>query len=354
MLTTKIPFDPLKAQNTFRQPSNPGLILAQVGTGLAKEDDPITRIKGMGRFVPGDPRLRVAELLLDVKNGKTGEYFYKELGTIGKNKPEVNMLMVNAVKTSIAEIGGDMLLEKFLGARFEGRQGTPVEALIGTYRRDLTNKAIAEVIKDPKIRALAARTNSRVFLAFVGKWASQSPQDFTFSGDIDFSFVGGNAELIIAMRDLFDTIIVRETNGLTMKQLDSFATAHGLCHLRCLSGRGGPAVRRRRDCEGKGLAGSFSTRAGMTWIPTPGTEAILQSLLEESVVEANKRDGIVDNRVDLFRKARRAHQYHDGADDLHGDDPSPRARYHLAQRELPGPGHHREGLQIPLPEQCPP
>jgi len=125
--------DRVSPLNISDQPSNPGLILAQVGPGPAgKEEDPRERIRGIGRFVPGDPQMRVAELLLDVKNGRTGEYFYKELGKIGKNNPDVNMLLVNSVKTAIGQIGGDMLLEQFLGRRFNSRQGTPVEALIGT------------------------------------------------------------------------------------------------------------------------------------------------------------------------------------------------------------------------------
>jgi hypothetical protein len=286
--------------NTSDQPSNPGLILAQAGSGPAgKEEDPRERIRGIGRFVPGDPQMRVAELLLDVKNGRTGEYFYKELGKIGKNNPDVNMLLVNSVKTAIGQIGGDMLLEKFLGRRFEGRQGTPVEALIGTYRRDLTNKAIAEVIKDSKIRTLAMRTNSRVFLAFVGKWASQSPQDFTFSGDIDFSFVGGNPELIIAMRDLFDSIIMRETGGLTMKQLDSFATAHGFATSDVYRGEAGRQYGDDEIVKGK-VSRILFDEGRYDLDSDTGKEAILQSLLEESVVEAGKRDGIVDKTLSIY------------------------------------------------------
>jgi hypothetical protein len=294
-------FESFKTIHDAQGVPRPAWVLAQAGgSGAAKgEEDPISRIQGIGRFVPGDPRLRIAELLLDVKNGRTGEYFYKELGRIGKNNPDINMLMVNSVKTSIGEIGGDMLLDQFLGRRFEGRQGTPVEALIGTYRRDLTNKAIAEVIKDSKIRTLAMRTNSRVFLAFVGKWASQSPQDFTFSGDIDFSFVGGNPELIMAMRDLFDAIIVRETGGLTMKQLDSFATAHGYATSDVYRGEAG---RKYGDDEiVKGRASRILFDQGRYDLNSDtGAEAILQSLLEESVVEASKRDGIADKTLSIF------------------------------------------------------
>ncbi len=282
------------------RPSEPGLFLAQAGSaGPREKEDPMQTIRGIGRFVPGDPRLRVAQLLLDVKNGKTGEYFYRELGKIGKNDPGVNMALVNSVKTAIGEIGGDALLEQFLGRRFEGRQGTPVETLILSYRRDLTKKAILEVIRDPKIRSLAAKTRSRVFLAFVGKWATQSPMDFTFSGDIDFSFVGGNAELILAMRDLFDAIIVRETDGLTMKQLDSFATAHGFATSDVYVGEAGRKYGDDEIVKGKVSRIDFE-QGGFVLDAAEGAEAILQSILEEAILEAGKRGGLLDKSVDIF------------------------------------------------------
>jgi hypothetical protein len=291
--------DPSKALTVSQARPAPGSTPTQVRPGITKQDDPITTIRGIGRFVPGDPRLRVAELLLEVKNGKTGEYFFRELGKIGAGNPAVDMGLVNRVKTDIGEIGGDTLLNRFLGARFPGRQGTPVETLIGTYRRDLTNKAIAEVIKNPKIRALAARTNSRVFLAFVGKWASQMAVDITFSNDIDFSFVGGNGELIVAMRNLFNDIIVRDTDGLTMKQLDSLATAHGFATSDVYMGEAG---RRYGDDEiGKGKVSRIDFDKGAYVLNShAGMEAIFQSLVEESAIEARKQGGFGDGTVDIF------------------------------------------------------
>lgn len=217
------------AAPTGARAQHPSASFGWRGSQDAAADDSLfqkfPQLKGVSRFKPGDPHLAIAEALLKVKEGgMTPEQFFMRLGELrdARGNP-VSMRDVISVKTQIEKAGGRDLLDHFLGERFAAG-GSPVEQKLLQARRKVTIEALQHVARKFSGHPLAQ--GSRVFLAPVGKWATQDDAALTFSGDIDASLVSGNAELIRLMRDEFARYL-RERTKLTMTQIDSIITAHG-------------------------------------------------------------------------------------------------------------------------------
>ncbi len=144
--------------------------------------------------------------------------FFRDLSRLELKNP---MVVLNDTKRLLNERG---LADDCLGPKSPGG-ATEVESLLLGYRRDVTLEAIRRSIADVS-RQFPPGDLGKVYLVKIGKWANQSPNEFTFAGDIDFTYLTSVREVGLALRDAFDRAIF-ECTGLTMAQLDSLATAHG-------------------------------------------------------------------------------------------------------------------------------
>lgn len=197
---------------------------------------PVPTVKGLsepdwGESGPALQRLsydqrQMANLLRQANNAlaagtpahEVARQFYAELAKLGLKEPLVEL---NRLKTRLLELG---LADAALGKRFAAG-GTPVERALLVYRRDLTLEAIRAAVAEVG-RRFGGDTGT-VFLAKIGKWAVQDPDQFVLAGDIDFSFVGARPEVILALRDIYAAEMKKRSGGLDMVGIDSLATAHG-------------------------------------------------------------------------------------------------------------------------------
>ncbi|MCX5813815.1 MAG: hypothetical protein NT178_14900 [Proteobacteria bacterium] len=201
-------------------------LYAQTGpAGAAKDDrDPIqVKLLGSPRFVNAPKDVAIARMLLSVKNGSLSpEGFFKGLGNTGGNMKDVIR-----VKTSLNNEG---LGSEFLGEHY-GEGGTRVEEKLLSWRRAQTEAAIKDVIK-------GRSSNSSVFVAYVGSWVGQPSTALKFEGDIDFSFVSRDTNIISALKSAFEAKLMERT-GLSSQAIDSVCTAHGKAGLEVYIGQHG-------------------------------------------------------------------------------------------------------------------
>jgi len=191
-----------------------------------KKDDRdavLVKLQGSPKFVNTPNDVAIARMLLGVKNGSLGpEAFFRGLSNAGSNMKDVIR-----VKTNLQNEG---LGSEFLGEKYnEG--GTPVEKGLLSWRKKQTELAIKEIIK-------GRNSNSSVFIAYVGSWVIQPPAALKFEGDIDFSFVSRDTNIISALKDAFETKI-KELTGLSSQAIDSVCTAHGKAGLEVYIGQHG-------------------------------------------------------------------------------------------------------------------
>jgi len=201
-------------------------LYAQTGSaGTAKDNrDPIMiKLQGSSRFANAPKDVAIARMLLGVKNGSlTPEGFFKGLGNTGGNMKDVIR-----VKTSLNNEG---LGSEFLGEHY-GEGGTRVEEKLLSWRRAQTEAAIKDVIK-------GRSSNSSVFVAYVGSWVGQPSTALKFEGDIDFSFVSRDTNIISALKSAFEARLTERT-GLSSQAIDSVCTAHGKAGLEVYIGQHG-------------------------------------------------------------------------------------------------------------------
>ena len=190
--------------------------------------------------VPGvDTRVAIARNFLKVRNGiMSGETFYKQLGRLPMfdNKEPRHALML--VKRDIGEFFGtseeSFGQEFFFGRRLEtttkdGRKvggSTEVERAILTERRKIVFDAVERVLRDFAGRNIKGNKKYSVYLAEIGGWAKELPQEMKLAGDIDFSFLCGDVEIAMALKQAYDSYIFSRY-GMTPEQMDIPATAHG-------------------------------------------------------------------------------------------------------------------------------
>ncbi len=276
-----------------------------------EEERLIDRLTGLLRCTKSDPRMRIARLLQDMRkqvgninadefmqaysrNGseKTAEIdaaalkFFQELGRMQQNgtipsgaADPIPMLLVNEVKSQLLAYGGVDFTAEFLGQGFRGKNGSPVEAALLGFRRKVTLEGIQHVARLFR----GQQDFGRLFLAFVGSWVSQDVTDFTISGDIDFSFVGGNRELLIKMRDAFNAFIQSRT-GMDMRSIDSLCTAHGDATPDVYVGDAGRVY--GDDAIAGGDVAEFDLRNGTIDpynLNVDGMTAIAQTLIEKGI-----------------------------------------------------------------------
>ena len=221
------------------------------------------------------------QLDLGMPPNEVARQFYTDLAKLGLKDP---LVQLNKLKTELQKIG---LADSTLGARFEHAAGTPVERALLVYRRDLTLEAIRAAVAEVG-RRFGPETGT-VFLAKIGKWAVQHPDQFVFAGDIDFSFVGARPEVILALRDVYAEQIRQRSGGLDMVGIDSLATAHGFAEHHVYIGVQGrkfadDAMRamdegvERIDFRDPEATGTSRAQA------VPGEQALFEIVLEETAL----------------------------------------------------------------------
>ena len=194
-----------------------GLYAQTSPAGATKDDrDPVlVKLLGTQKFANVPKDVTIAKMLLDVKKGRLSpEGFFKGLANTGSTMKDVIK-----VKTSLNNEG---LGGEFLGEHY-GEGGTPVEEKLLNWRRTQTEAVIKDVIK-------GRSSNSSVFVAYVGSWVGQPSTALKFEGDIDFSFVSRDTNIISALKNAFEAKLMERT-GLSSQAIDSVCTAHGKAGL---------------------------------------------------------------------------------------------------------------------------
>lgn len=176
-------------------------------------NDPVVKLMGMSGVKRADPQIRIAELFLQVRDGKIdGVEFFTRLADVPGGMKEVR-----EVRTAIQKAG---LADAFLGSKYGGG-GTIVEKTVLEHRRRVTERLIQETVRSTSV-------NSSVFVAKVGKWATQAAEAMTFDGDIDFSFIAADMRDAKRLKDRFDALLRDELKmAAEARGADVVATAHG-------------------------------------------------------------------------------------------------------------------------------
>ena len=143
--------------------------------------------------------------------------FYTEASQYNLPSP---LIELGRLRTRLYELG---LADAVLGAKFpEG--GTPVERALLVYRRDLSltcARDAAQELTDKKDKVAG-----KIYLAKLGKWASQKPEALTLSSDLDLCFIGSKVEGLPALRDRFSSLL-RERSGLSLVANDKVVSTKG-------------------------------------------------------------------------------------------------------------------------------
>ncbi|NTV95964.1 MAG: hypothetical protein HGA75_11205, partial [Thiobacillus sp.] len=212
-----------------------------VGDVAAAKDQPeddkeAVRMEGLARTL-GMPDLdaRIARMLYEVNTGKrTPKRFYEGLRDAG-----AKMTDVIRVRKTLVDHPDQSFTRQVMGPTFS-ENGTPVEKTLLTWRRDQTKAAIDEVVRQFVDAGRIPANGFELIISHVGKWANQSDNSLTFTGDIDFSFVSNDTALAEAMKEAYLKAIQRRT-GLDQIAIDSVCTAHGKAGLEVYIGRHGMA-----------------------------------------------------------------------------------------------------------------
>ena len=261
-------------------------VYAQTPPPTAQSDDrsdPIVRLVGSSGIKLEAPQIRVAQLFLAARAGPMdGAEFFARLADIPAGMKEVR-----EVRTAIQHAG---LADAFLGPKFTGG-GTPVEKLALEHRRRVTERVILEALT-------SMPAGSSVFVAKVGKWATQAAEAMTFDGDIDFSFISADMRVAQKLKKTFDRLL-REELGLAAAAhgADVVATAHGQGDEEVYTGEEGQGyaeqaleeAERKAQAEGKDVVFIERAEAGTLTRSSMSLMRATVSLERDLVVERSAR-----------------------------------------------------------------
>jgi regulation of enolase protein 1 (concanavalin A-like superfamily) len=250
----------------------------QTDESVQEEEPSIRTLMGFARFKADPKNVALAKLLLNFnKSAKTEtdclEFFTKMADM------EASMFDLIRVKRDILQHSIDHpgLQKQFFGDIFP-EFGSTVEKPLLEFRRKVTMDGIQHVLQQFKGRI----PGGTIWLAEIGKWATQDSRAMTFSGDIDFSFVSNDMALTAEMKRVFEAYIKKVT-GLTTIALDSVCTAHGRAGPEVYITHAGQAY--GQDAMEKGLLKQiFLDEGRLAAQPSAGDLAILAMSLEASGV----------------------------------------------------------------------
>ncbi|MBN1568442.1 MAG: PASTA domain-containing protein [Acidobacteria bacterium] len=172
-----------------------------------------------------DPKVAVANLLLDFKHGHlSAQDFYKKLSLIELPKEPRFFLM--ELKTEVETYRGTEGVRYLFGDSYKGGS-TYVEHKLLSWRRDFVYETIKDVVAEFRGRNVIDGFEYKVFLAEIGGWAKENWDQMKLAGDIDFSFVSGNRDLALAMKQRYDALVSQRV-GMSADSFDAVCTAHGM------------------------------------------------------------------------------------------------------------------------------
>ena len=202
----------------------------------APDQKELLRLTGLVRQAGlPDPKIKIAQLLHQVRLGLPPDTFYKKLSEM--DLPMEARFQLMEVKKDLGNILGDQGLRFFLGQP-TAAGGSAVETRLLSWRRQMVMDGIRQVIQEFKGKNRVDGHEFRVYYAEIGGWATETPDQMRFEGDIDFSFVCGNRALAWQMKLAFDSY-VKSRIGLTGQQADTVCTAHGMAEPEVYVGRHG-------------------------------------------------------------------------------------------------------------------
>lgn len=186
---------------------------------------------------PVDVKMEIVKNFMRVRKYEiTPEEFYKRLGAMDVPGRQMRHVLME-IKKDVGKHLGTKGLERVFGKQF-GAGGSLVEARILSHRRKIVMEEITGVIRDFAGRNVIDGQRFSVFVAEVGSWPLERLEQMTLAGDIDFSFISGNLELALAMKQAFDQRI-RNRLGKAPEDLDMPCTAHGMATHEVYVGKHG-------------------------------------------------------------------------------------------------------------------
>lgn len=190
-----------------------------------------------------DTCMKIVDKLVQVKNGTLDPAkFYKEVSALEMPYEELRSSEMPKRKQMRHLL---MLIKRDIGNHL-GRNG--VESVFGKMNGESTlaeskilpeRVTIAETFRDKAIQAYA-KTNPAysVFYSEVGSWSTEKPGEMKFAGDIDFSFMCGNMDEALKLKQIYDDLIYK-TYGRTPEEMDIPCTAHGMATGEVYIGKSG-------------------------------------------------------------------------------------------------------------------
>ena len=167
---------------------------------------------------PVDVKMEIVKNFMRVRKYEISpEEFYKRLGALEVPGRQMRHVLME-IKKDVGNHLGTKGLEQVFGKQFAAG-GSLVEARILSHRRKIVMEEMTGVIRDFAGRNVIDGQRFSVFVAEVGSWPLERLEQMTLAGDIDFSFISGNLELALAMKQAFDQRI-RKRLGKTPEDLD--------------------------------------------------------------------------------------------------------------------------------------
>lgn len=200
-----------------------------------------------------DVKVAVANMLLEVKAGTmTPEIFYQRLSRMDTGKEPRFFLM--ELKSEVADYRGGDGLKILFGDPYPGG-GSYVEHKILSWRRDFVTSLIRDVVRQFQGRTTVDGVDYKVFYSEVGSWSKEKWNEMKLAGDIDFSFLCGNRDLALQMKQAFDKLVIDRV-GMTPEAFDAVCTAHGMASPEVYIAEHGALAAERMMLENKNPAES--------------------------------------------------------------------------------------------------
>jgi len=185
-----------------------------------------------------ETRVKIAKNFLEVRNKNMDvDTFYKELAKMempaGREPRHALMLVKRDIIDFFGTDRGSYGQKYFFGEILQTKKGgktvgggTEVERFILQNRRQIVFDAVEKVLADFAGRNVVDNVKYSIYLAEIGGWAKELPEEMKLAGDIDFSFFCGNVELAMALKVAYDQYIFSKY-GMTPEEMDIPCTAHG-------------------------------------------------------------------------------------------------------------------------------
>lgn len=183
-----------------------------------------------------DTRAAIVQMLMDVKSGTLSpEAFYQKVSRLEIPPGQELRHTLMEVKKDVGNYLGEAGLKRIFG-NLTPAGGSDVEAKILTHRKNVVMETIKQAI------GIYAQTHPKFTMYYgeVGGWPTETAEQMKFAGDIDFNFLSGDLKAAMALKKIFDDLIVKRY-GRTPEALDIPCTVHGMATAEVYVGKHGQA-----------------------------------------------------------------------------------------------------------------